>query len=242
MLSSVFASYAMGPGTKARLCTSACWTSPKPLIQRCPGRSCSAGAHPAKLLALIKNLHTSHSTIIRSEVHAAPVTPRVGFKQGCVLAPPLFNICLDTVIRQLLPRLPQLAVTICFKIDGQLRHCKNPTEEELMWILMYADDISFICDTAMKLREAVTVMDATFPHWGLTISTEKTKVLVVGRDAAAQNAEPVIVIRGEQLEVVSQFKYVGSKFTSDCTLGAEITHRVVAANGAFQQLRQHLVL
>ena len=26
-------------------------------------------------------------------------------------------------------------------------------------------------------------------------------------------------------------------FTSDCTLDAEITHRVAAANGAFQQLR-----
>ena len=58
------------------------------------------------------------------------------------------------------------------------------------------------------------------------------------RDAAAQNAEPVIMMRGEQLELVSQFKYLGSIFTSDCTLDAEITHRVVAANSAFQQLRR----
>ena len=70
------------------------------------------------------------------------------------------------------------------------------------------------------------------------LSTKKTKVLVVGRDAAAQNAEPVIMMRGEQLEVVSQFKDLGSIFTSDCTLDAEITHRVVAANSAFQQLRR----
>ena len=80
--------------------------------------------------------------------------------------------------------------------------------------------------------------DSTFLRWGLTMSTKKTKGLVVGRDAAAQNAEPVIMMRGEQLEVVSQFKYLGSIFTSDCTLDAEITHRVVAANSAFQQLRR----
>ena len=141
-----------------------------------------------------------------------------------MLAPPLFNVCLDSVIRQLLPQLQQLGVTICYKIDGQLMHCKKPTEEVLMWILMYADDISLACDTAEKLRVAVTTMDATFLRWGLTISTKKTKVLVVGRNAAAQAADSVITLRGDQLEVVSQLKYLGSIFNSDCTLDAEITH------------------
>lgn len=103
-------------------------------------------------------------------------------------------------------------------------HCKKPTEEVLMWILMYADDISLACDTAEKLRVAVTTMDATFLRWGLTISTKKTKVLVVGMNAAAQAAESVITLRGDQLEVVSQFEYLGSVFNSDCTLDAEITH------------------
>ena len=117
-------------------------------------------------------------------------------------------------------------------------HCRKPTEEVLMWSLMYAHDNSLACDTAEKLMEAVTTMDATFLHWGLTISTKKTKVLVVGRNAAAQAADSVITLRGDQLEVVSQSKYLGSVFTSDCTLDAEITHRVAAANSAFQQLRQ----
>jgi len=71
-------------------------------------------------------------------------------------------------------------------------HCKNPTEEVLMWILLYADDISLACDTAEKLRAAVITMDATFLRWGLTISTKKIKVLVVGRNAAAQAADSVI--------------------------------------------------
>ena len=94
-----------------------------------------------------------------------------------------------------------------FKIDGQLRYCTNPTEEELIWILLYAKYICLICDTAEKLREAITVMNATFLCWGLTTSTKKTKVLVVCRDAAAQNSEPTIMMRGEQLEVVSQLVF-----------------------------------
>jgi len=118
----------------------------------------------------------------------------------------LFNVCLDSVIRQLLPQLQRLGVTICYKIDGQLMHCKNFTEEVLMWILLYAGDISLACDTAEKLREAVITMDSTFLRWGLTISTKKTKVLVVGRNAAAQAANSVITLRGDPLEVVSHFK------------------------------------
>ena len=107
-----------------------------------------------------------------------------------------------------------------------------------MWILLYADDIYLICDSAEKLREAVTVMDAIFLRWRLTISTKKTKVLVVDRNDTDQAADLVITLRGHQLEVVSHFKYLGSVFTSDCTLDAEVRHRVAAGNSAFQQLTQ----
>ena len=55
---------------------------------------------------------------LRGREAASPVGTSVGFKQGCVLAPPLFNVCLDSVIRQLLPQLQRLGVTICYKIDG----------------------------------------------------------------------------------------------------------------------------
>ena len=62
-------------------------------------------------------------------------------------------------------------------------HCTNVT----MWILLYADDISLVCDTAEKLK-AVTIMDATFLCRVLTItgSTKKTEMLTVSRNAAAQ--------------------------------------------------------
>ena len=81
-------------------------------------------------------------------------------------------------------------------------------------------------------------ISCTFVQWGLTISTKKTKVLVVGKDAAEQSTHAVITIRGEVLEVVSQFKYLGSMFTSDGMLNTEINHRVASASGAFARLQQ----
>lgn len=67
----------------------------------------------------------------------------------------------------------------------------------------------------------------------MQLSTKKPKVLSVGKHAAAQDADSVITLRRHQYKVVSQLKYVHSVFTSDCTLDAEITHRV-AQNNAFR--------
>ena len=86
--------------------------------------------------------------------------------------------------------------------------------EELMWIILYADDISCVCDGAEELRTAVATVDATFLRWGLTISTDKTKMMVAGRDSALR---AVITLRGAALEVVSQFKYLGRIIKADCT-------------------------
>ncbi len=87
-------------------------------------------------------------------------------------------------------------------------------------------------------RAAVTLMDATSMQWGLTISTNKTKVLVVGKDAAEQSPNAVITIMEEVLEVVSQFKYSGSMFTCDGMLDTEIAHRVANASSAFVRLQK----
>ena len=56
----------------------------------------------------------------------------------------MFNIKLDTTVRQLLPKLQHFGVIIAYKLDGQLMHSHKPTHEELMWVLMYAPDILLV--------------------------------------------------------------------------------------------------
>ncbi len=179
----------------------------------------SRGA-PPKLVALIRDRHTHHSPVTRSKVDYAPVGTTVGFKQGYVLAQPLCNVCCDSVICQL-----QLQRHLLQDIRPKRALQKT---QVMMQILLYADDISLACDTAEKLREAVITMDATCLQSGFTISIiiKKTKVLIVGRNAAAQAADSVIMLRGDQAEVVSHYKYLGIVFTSDCTSDAETLHGV----------------
>ena len=104
-----------------------------------------------------------------------------------------------------------------------------------------ADDISLVRDDIKSPRAAVTLMDATFVQWGLAISTKKTKVLGMGRDAVGQSFDAVIVIRGEELEIVSQFTYLGSIFTSDGMFDIEIAHRVTVPLPGSIKLKSRLL-
>ena len=141
---------------------------------------------------------------------------------------------LDTVVRQLLPPLQKLVTLAYRKCDGQLSHSRNPTHEELIWILLYADDISLVCDNIDHLRTAVALMDSTILQWGLTISTKKTKVLVVGGDAEVQVSNANITIRGHTLDVVLVFNYLAAFLP----LSAHWMLKLLSASSAFVRLRQ----
>ena len=58
-----------------------------------------------------------------------------------------------------------------------------------------AEDISLVCNDIAKLSAAVLIlMDHTFTEWGLSIGTQKTKVLVVHHVGDAQAADATIHI------------------------------------------------
>ena len=78
---------------------------------------------------------------------------------------------------------------------------------------MYAADICVIADDADNLRQAIMAMEAAFLAYGLTVSTQKTKVLVVGKDAEVHAGSLHIPIHGVELERVTEFQYLGSIFT-----------------------------
>ena len=70
--------------------------------------------------------YTKYKGIKHAELDSQQVDIDKGFKQGCVLAPELFNVYLDTVVRQLLPFLQQNYVRTSFSINGQLQQKQNP--------------------------------------------------------------------------------------------------------------------
>jgi hypothetical protein len=83
----------------------------------------------------------------------------MGFKQGDVISPMLFNFYMDCVIRDVMPIIKSLGMTFGYTINGALHEedHKISGEEVLLWILLYADDIALMSDDPDKLRSMVTV-------------------------------------------------------------------------------------
>ena len=85
-------------------------------------------------------------------------------------------------------------------------------------------------------------MDAAFLTYDLTASTQKTKVLVVGKDAevhasSLHNVHNVIPMHGVELEMVTEFQSWGNIFIADNTTDKEVNNRIAKAGFAWHTLK-----
>ena len=106
--------------------------------------------------------------------------------------------------------------------------------EELIQILLYADDMAIVCDSERGLVKLVERLDEVTQRWRLDISQKKTEVMTVTR---AKNPPPIhITLRGETLKNVTIFKYLGRTFTNTTDLTTKINARMKSASKAFYKL------
>jgi hypothetical protein len=106
------------------------------------------------------------------------------------------------------------------------------THEDLVWILLYADDIALMAEDLADLQFMLTELDAAFKRWGLLINVQKTKVMSI--EATGQTR--VLQIAGQAIENVATFKYLGQHFSSNGSIRSELTHRVGKAYAIFRAL------
>ena len=212
-----------------------------------------------KVQRLLRDLHTNTRSCIRAYGTTSDFFEvNNGVRQGCVLAPSLFNIFLDHIIRTAISTVPD-GITLRYTTNGQLHISINPSPddlEQLIQILAYADDMAIVCDSADGLERLVTRLDEVCQAWQLDISTSKTEVMTVDRDFTFQQTDddeskhsddssddeptapsaPKITLRGVPLKVVNKFKYLGRTFTSDLTMDSEISLRIEKATASFYRL------
>jgi hypothetical protein len=113
-------------------------------------------------------------------------------------------------------------------------------EEDLLWILLYADDIALMSDDADKLQRMVTALHLAFQRWGLLISVGKTKsmTIYVPRLGEEPPPKPIIYVGDQRIEHVNKFKYLGQIISSDGKLKGEISRRIGQAYAAFRSLEK----
>ena len=141
----------------------------------------------------------------------------VGVRQGCILSPVLFNIFLENIMQEAL-----INFESTISIGG--RQLCN---------LRFADDIDLMGRSEKELQDLTTRLENSASSYGMEISSEKSKILV---NSDSQSTATNIVMNGEKLEEVKEFRYLGAVINSEGTSTKEIKTRLAIALSSMARL------
>ena len=167
---------------------------------------------PEKLIRVIRSLYNNS----RGRVKVAGELTEVfgvetGLRQGCPLSCVLFNLTLEWILRHTPPSQDAVCMTNGVSCDR----------------LGYADDLDLMGETYRGRDTQMARFNQAGQKAGLQVSEEKTKVMKASRE---DREEDFIVLDDFVLEMVDQFRYLGSTVTADNDMVTEINIRISSAS------------
>ena len=193
---------------------------------------------PPTLLSIIRSLHDG----MKAEVTVdGNLTPNIevcnGLRQGCVIAPSLFNLYFNLVIRQWQRKCADFGVDILYKCNGKLigERTRKPDRLKISELL-FADDAAAVGTSRRSMEAAATVLEELISAWGLSLNISKTKLLVAGTPHS-EDLQP-LQLAGGSVECVSDFQYLGSVVEAKGGVEKEVCERIAKASRAFGMLKE----
>lgn len=200
---------------------------------------------PEKYLSVLRQLHDGMQARVRAGgLTSDPFPVAVGVKQGCILAPALFNLFLaaiNLITHNIIGGYK--GVKIEYRLDGNLfnlRRLQAHTKTSIRHIieLQYADDLVLLANSPIDLQDSLDILTSAYVAMGLKVNINKTEVLI--QHTGIEPIQPRFHIQGEVLKVVENFTYLGSTLDSSCSLDIEINARINNASAAFGRLNQRV--
>ena len=194
---------------------------------------------PEKVINLIRSFHDGMmSKVLVNGSVTEELEVNNGLRQGCTLAPTLFNLFINFVMKQFRNDCPEAGTILLYrnantKLVGSRR--KIDGREKLVET-QFADDAAIVTENRRVLEHAVKVLMIVVAKWGLHVNIVKTKAMVLGH-GVAEDYKPVKTNDGD-IEIVENFKYLGSTINSMGEVSHDIKDRVANASRAFGILRK----
>ena len=196
---------------------------------------------PPLLINFLSTFHENMSACVRlGNSHTDSITIYNGLRQGCTIAPVLFNLYFSSVIEKWLTDMKATSsdeVILKFNVDGRLFH--GPRSRHLtmsMADLEFADDAVLIALNRTSAQTALTTFDNVCCQFGMIVSASKAKFMVCGADTPMSACLPLL-LRGQEVQCVPSFVYLGSLVASDTRVASEVDRRLALAARAFGALR-----
>ena len=109
-------------------------------------------------------------------------------------------------------------------------------QTEVLDEFLYADDMAKGAPTEEKMQKGVYQVSDSCDNYDLTISIKKTEVVYQPAPGKPYK-EPTITVKGQRLQVVDKFTYLGSTLSGIVHIDDEVNARIAKASAAFGRLR-----
>ena len=187
--------------------------------RECMFQILSAYGIPSKIVNAIRCVYdNSHSFVSTQEGDTAPFPVQTGVLQGDTLAPFLFIIVLDYVLRGSMT--PEFGLTL--KRRQSSRH-----PAVFLTDLDFADDIALLSDTIKGAQALLSALECAAKEVGLLINQSKTKSLVIN----TCTTNDILSLSSGPVDFVDDYCYLGSWIrTTDKDIASRKAKAWAAAN------------
>ncbi|BHF78833.1 hypothetical protein SprV_0602194800 [Sparganum proliferum] len=167
-----------------------------------------------------------------------PVTN--GMTQGCVLAPTLFGLLLSAMLMDAY-RNEGPGIRIAYRTDGHLLNTRRVRVQlrvstTTVHELLFADDCVLNAISDGNMQRSMGLFVAACENFGLITKTEKTVIMHQPPPGTTHNA-PLITMDGARLQVLDNFKYLGSTPSANTKIDDEVARWISKASQAFGSLQ-----
>ena len=198
-------------------------------------------ACPAKFIAMVRQFHDGMLARVQNDGEFSdpfPVTN--GINQGCVLASILLSMMFSAMLTDAFQD-GDNGIAIRYRFDGKLFNlrrlqAKSKMQTEVLDEFFFAYDMAKGAPTEEKMQKGVDQVSDSCDSYDLTISIKKNEV-VYQPTPGKPYKEPNITVKGQRLQVVDKFTYLGSTLSRVVHIDDEVNARIAKACAAFGRLR-----
>ena len=212
---------------------------------------------PPTMLSIIRQFHDGMRGRVRTDdgEYSEWFSIGQGLRQGCVLAPLLFNISFTAVLTVALatfredPDVSGDLVRVRKREKGEFHQecavawdATDATtavaveESASLWSMLYADDACIVSRTPSSLEKMMTVIVTACREFGLTVSEAKTETMLLH----SQTGTLGINAAGQAYKQANNFVYLGGSIAENGDLSVEIKRRVQRAWASYQKYKVQL--
>ena len=132
-------------------------------------------------------------------------------------------------------------IPIRYRFDGTLFNLRRlqanfKVQTDVLYVFLFADDMAKCAPTEEKMQKGGDQVSASCDSYDLTISVKKTEVVCQPAPGKPYK-EPTITVKGQRLQVVDKFTYLGSTLSRVVHIDDEVNARIAKASAAFGRLR-----